>query len=65
MSKEDQMVKGYLDGLRTLVYDMPELYKSKSAAYRHGWLCGRDDAFKNPRENAFVLKVRAEIILNN
>lgn len=65
MTKEDQMVKGYLDGLHTFTYDMPEVLKQKSLAYQHGWLSGRDDAFKSPRENAAVLKARAEIILNN
>lgn len=65
MTKEDQMVQGYLDGLHTFVYDMPEVLHSKSAAYRHGWLSGRDDSFKLPREDAYVLKARAELILNN
>lgn len=65
MTKEDQMVQGYLDGLHTFVYDMPEVLSTKPAAYKHGWLSGRDDAFKSPRENACVLKARAELILRN
>jgi hypothetical protein len=65
MSKEDQMVQGYLEGLHTFTYDMPDKIKQKSLAYQHGWLSGRDDAFQLPREDASVLKARAEMILNN
>ena len=34
-----------------------------SPAYVHGWLNGRDDRIGKPRDNAAVLRARAEMII--
>lgn len=62
-SKLDEMVEGYLAGFKSGSYELPDCHKNKSAAFRHGWLNGRDDGMHHPRERAQVLKARANMIL--
>lgn len=53
----DEMVEGYLDGLRP---DNPEPSANRSASYRHGFANGRDDLAKSPRQPALVLRLLAD-----
>lgn len=61
--KSDEMVEGYLAGYKSGSYELPECHKDKSPAFKHGWLNGRDDGIKQPRDRASVLKARAEMII--
>lgn len=58
----DEMVEGYLAGLASQSIFFPECHEFKSAAFRHGWMNGRDDRVGLPRERASVLLRRAEMI---
>lgn len=58
----DEMVRGYMAGLKSVHTEMTEWVKRQSVAYRHGWLNGRDDRIGNPRDFADVLRRRANII---
>jgi len=59
------MVAGYMAGYASGSPELPECHISKSAAFRHGWLNGRDDRMHNPRERGSVLRSRADLILAN
>lgn len=63
---EQEMVEGYLSGLKDSNLGLPLLFKDKSVAFKHGWLNGRDDRVGKPRENdANVLRMRADIIIRS
>lgn len=61
--KSDEMVEGYLAGYRSNSEKYPDYYKDKSAAFKHGWLNGNDDALRTPRDKAAVLRARAAMII--
>ncbi len=61
----NDMVRGYLCGFRSSSEMMPPCHAHESAAFKHGWLNGRDDRVQNPRERAAVLRARAEMIERN
>ncbi len=61
--KIDEMVAGYIRGFDRPADDMPDCYSTKSTAWKHGWLNGRDDAHGKPRERAGVLRARADMII--
>lgn len=63
--KLDDMIMGYRAGLNSENNEMPSILKKESAAFKHGWLNGRDDRLNKPRDSAFVIGKRADIILNN
>lgn len=63
--KEQEMMDGYMDGLNSGSQEIPDCHKNKSAAYRHGWLNGRDDRIHRPREKASVLRNRALMIIGD
>ncbi len=63
--KEREMMAGYMDGLDSGSSELPACHKHKSAAYRHGWLNGRDDRIHKPREKASVLRARAGMIIGD
>ena len=65
MEKLPDMVLGYWSGRDSRSLEIPQCYLSKSAAYKHGWLNGRDDRVGIPRDKASVLRCRADMILNN
>lgn len=65
MDASADMVRGYLAGYRSGAPDLPDCHCAKSAAFRHGWLNGRDDRLGRPREVASVLLARADLILAN
>ena len=58
---EAEMVEGFLDGYDL---DCPGPGPNRSAAYRHGFLNGRDDRSGEPRASTGVLRDEAERILN-
>ena len=57
-----EMVEGYRDGFKDNRDEFP-MPSNRSAAYRHGWLNGRDDRRNRPRAPAAVLRERSEAIL--
>lgn len=63
--KEQEMMAGYMDGLDAGSHEIPDCHRNKSAAYRHGWLNGRDDRIHKPREKASVLRNRASMIIGD
>lgn len=56
------MVLGYLAGLESGSLNLPNCHRSRTPAFKHGWLNGRDDRLGKPRERASVLLARARII---
>lgn len=60
----DDMVKGYFegyfDGFKDDRDDFPESLSNRGAAYRHGWLNGRDDRHGTPRAAAADLRAAAQ-----
>ena len=60
----DDMLRGYLAGLKSGALELPDCHLRESVAYRHGWLNGRDDRLNCPRDRARVLLARADIIAN-
>lgn len=65
MVKFIPVVEGYLAGRNSSSLDLPECHENKSAAFKHGWLNGRDDRVGVPRDKARVLMARYELIENN
>lgn len=63
--KEQEMMAGYIDGLDSGSNELPDCHRFKSAAYRHGWLNGRDDRVHKPRDKASVLRARAGMIIGD
>ena len=61
-SKAEEMMEGYMAGRKSNAEKYPDCYKDKSAAFKHGWLNGNDDALGKPRERASVLRARAAMI---
>lgn len=61
--REREMVRGYIDGSHA--HGSAEPPSGCSAAYRHGWLNGRDDRKQKPRDRASVLRARADMILGD
>lgn len=59
------MMAGYIDGLDSGSNELPDCHRFKSAAYRHGWLNGRDDRVHKPRDKASVLRARAGMIIGD
>lgn len=62
MNTGNPMMDGYFAGLDSGSYELPECQKDKSAAFKHGWLNGRDDRLGKPRDRADVLRRRARMI---
>lgn len=58
----EEMLDGYLDGRMDSRIDYPEK-SNRSAAYRHGWLNGRDDRTNKPRATAQELSAEADRLL--
>jgi ribosome modulation factor len=65
MAKLIPVIEGYLAGRNSSSLDLPDCHKHKSAAWKHGWLNGRDDRIGVPREKASVLLARYELIERN
>lgn len=65
MSAQDDMVKGYLAGRESAAADLPECHRDKSAAFRHGWISGRNDRMPWLAEKHDVRGRRANLILEN
>lgn len=65
MDASADMVRGYMAGFNSDSLDLPNCHDFQSAAFRHGWLNGRDDRVGNPRERASVLRARAGLIVSN
>lgn len=61
MEANDEMVEGYMDGLKDDRLDMPA--SNRSASYQHGWLNGRDDRVRKPRASATELRVLADLAI--
>ncbi len=55
----DEMIQGYSDGFADDRTDYPET-SNRSASYRHGWLNGRDDRLRKPRDFASNIRADAE-----
>ncbi|MFB6649952.1 hypothetical protein ACFTQ9_21165 [Bacillus velezensis] len=64
MSIENEMVDGYMAGFSSGAMSLPDWHKGRSAAFKHGWLNGRDDRISKPRERYSVLRARADMILS-
>ena len=62
MSDLDEMVRGYMAGFCSGAMELPACHEKRSAAFRHGWLNGRDDRIGKPRAKADVLRRRAAMI---
>lgn len=62
MTSQEDMVIGYLAGLASGSPILPVCHYSQSAAFKHGWLNGRDDRISKPHETADVLRRRAHMI---
>lgn len=58
----DEMTEGYRDGFVDSRDALPNSLTNRSAAYIHGWLNGRDDRLKLPRESAASLRAKAAAI---
>lgn len=58
----DEMLQGFLDGYDDDRDEYPS-ESNRSAAYKHGWLNGRDDRLQAPRDVASNLRAIAEKIL--
>lgn len=65
MAKFIPVVEGYLAGRNSSSLELPECHLDKPAAFKHGWLNGRDDRIKCPRDKASVLRARYELIERN
>jgi hypothetical protein len=65
MAKLDEMVDGYRCGFDGAAQALPDCYRSKSAAWRHGWHNGLADRNGSVFEAASVLRRRAEMILGS
>lgn len=52
----DDMVEGFIDGSKASETEFPERLSNRGAAYRHGWLNGRDDRIRSPRSGAGHLR---------
>lgn len=52
---ENEVLEGYLDGLRDLRDELPE-GNNRTESYRHGWRNGRDDRLARPRAAAETLR---------
>lgn len=59
---EREMMDGYFDGQDDDRLEYPD-NSNRSAAYRHGWLNGRDDRTHSPRAFAQELREQAAAIL--
>ena len=58
-------VQGYLAGYKSGSLELPPCHLDKPAAFKHGWLNGRDDRISKPRDRASVLRARYELIERN
>lgn len=56
----DDMVEGYTDGFKSEEAEFPARLANRGAAYRHGWLNGRDDRIRRPRAGAATLRDQAD-----
>lgn len=59
----DDMVEGYLDGLKDDRAEFPASLSNRSRSYQHGWLNGRDDRVRLPRASAAHLRIQADIAM--
>ena len=62
MKTGNPMVNGYFAGLNSASSEPPQCHENQPAAFKHGWLNGRDDRVGNPRDRADVLRRRAQMI---
>ena len=60
MDPDDEMLQGYLDGLRS---DSPAPSDNRSHSYQHGFANGRDDLVHHPRAPAADLREMAEMAI--
>lgn len=58
-------VEGYLSGYNSSSMEFPDCYINKPAAFKHGWLNGRDDRIRCHRDKASVLLARYKLIERN
>lgn len=65
MAKLLPVVEGYLKGRNSESLELPECYKDYPAAFKHGWLNGRDDRIGRPRDKYSVLMARYKLIEDN
>ncbi len=63
IAAEEDMLDGYRDGFDDDRAELPESLSNRGAAYKHGWLNGRDDRVGKPRDVASVLRRRAYMAL--
>ena len=55
---EDEMFEGYRDGFADERISFPAV-SNRSETYRHGWLNGRDDRLRKPRDCSKNLREEA------
>ena len=65
MKTIDRVVIGYMEGLSSEDLELPSRYKNSKAAFKHGWLNGRDDRIGRPRDSYDVLMARYKMIEDN
>ena len=59
MNVDEEIFEGYRDGFRDTRETAPESLGNHSEAYIFGWLNGRDDRLKHPRQSADALRSHA------
>lgn len=62
--KLKEMVDGHMAGFNDSSSELPERYKDKSVAFKHGWTNGKNDRMSKVPTGVDVLRRRAEMILN-
>lgn len=58
---QDEVLEGYLDGLKDERDELPAS-SNRSDSYRHGWSNGRDDRLARPRGSAAEIRRSLEEI---
>ena len=61
----DDMVRGYMAGLNSTSVELPACHANRSAAFRHGWISGRNDRHPELAERYDVRMRRANMILGS
>jgi hypothetical protein len=59
---DEDVLDGYRDGFRDERPQLPESLGNRTEAYIFGWLNGRDDRLKQPRQSADALRTHASAI---
>ena len=65
MGMLDDLVGGYRKGFKSCTLELPDCYQNYPAAFKYGWLNGRDDRIGRPRASYKVLMARYKIIEDN